>query len=416
MILPRIGALFDQLMRRSKAAGELALARTIADNFQRLVTGHTAFGTWARDLHLRGALAAWTVHGGWLRLPHAPTGADGERLIALAGAFADVAELRAQAVMGVSPDAALPAPVYVRLVAQTAVRQGYTAGAETAGEAGGATHKVWVRSYPAKRHRDWHDHLEGQRIPREEQFTLPGGPHRGARVDGPHDWQHLPSFSEWANCGHAVIYVVGERVGKPGQGPASGHAKIEGMQFEQIREGVNYQVLDSNLPRQQTEKILRALVQRDLFALVSRYPLKGISLQPRIIRGTARPNGLYNSGVISVATERAPQSYGNPWIPGETWSVSEAGPDLAAALRRTLVHEFGHHMMAAADWTEELVREAYNRALERGVFITEYSQANWQEYFCEALAASIFHGKSLQTYDPDAYTLVETVIGRLLGR
>ncbi|RIH91642.1 hypothetical protein Mgrana_02452 [Meiothermus granaticius NBRC 107808] len=29
----------------------------------------------------------------------------------------------------------------------------------------------------------------------------------GARVDGPHDWDHLPDPADWANCGHALIYV-----------------------------------------------------------------------------------------------------------------------------------------------------------------------------------------------------------------
>ncbi len=66
--------------------------------------------------------------------------------------------------------------------------------------------KVWVRAWPRKEHRDWHDALEGVTIPEEDLFTLPGGPNAGAQVYGPRDWEQVPDPGEHLNCGHALRY------------------------------------------------------------------------------------------------------------------------------------------------------------------------------------------------------------------
>lgn len=72
-----------------------------------------------------------------------------------------------------------------------------------------AEYKVWVRAWPRKEQRDWHDALEGVTIPEDHKFTLPGGPNAGAQVYGPRDWEAVPKPGEHLNCGHALRYQRG---------------------------------------------------------------------------------------------------------------------------------------------------------------------------------------------------------------
>lgn len=69
-----------------------------------------------------------------------------------------------------------------------------------------AEFKVWVRAWPRKAVRDWHDELEGVSIPIEASFILQGGPNAGARVYGPRDWQSVSDPGEHMQCGHALRF------------------------------------------------------------------------------------------------------------------------------------------------------------------------------------------------------------------
>ena len=71
----------------------------------------------------------------------------------------------------------------------------------------GTPWKRWVRVFPRKAHRGWHDALEGMTLPEDELFVLPGGPNSGSAVYGPRDWDRLSQAGEWSNCGHALQYL-----------------------------------------------------------------------------------------------------------------------------------------------------------------------------------------------------------------
>lgn len=201
MIGPRVGELLDELVASMQARSETV---------ERWLIREAAAGDmpklreWIARGYLRGELVAWGVHAEWLVLPRL------ERTIIRtlaenAREFAVQMQARAVAVYGSQRG---PDPkAYVNLLADVVARQSWTAGAEQAGEAGGARFKQWIRAYPSKRRRDWHDLLNGVSIPIAASFVLPGGPNRNASVDGPHDWARLPDPGEWINCGHAVIYL-----------------------------------------------------------------------------------------------------------------------------------------------------------------------------------------------------------------
>ena len=84
----------------------------------------------------------------------------------------------------------------------TAERQ--TVGLEVVADEAKLGYKTWVRIYPVKEPRRWHQALEGRTIPRDALFTLGL---TGQQCRYPHDWEMVPEPGEWMNCGHSVVYT-----------------------------------------------------------------------------------------------------------------------------------------------------------------------------------------------------------------
>lgn len=159
-----------------------------------------------------GALANWRNHAIWLAgIGRLPDNASLEKLLAEAGEYAGRVETRALAVF--AKEQPLTPKTYIRLLAAVTVRHGWTKGGEAAAEAGDARFKQWIRAYPTKQRRDWHDRLNGTSLPLDVKFVLPGGPNVGRLVDGPHDWDSLPDAREHINCGHGLIYTREASIG-----------------------------------------------------------------------------------------------------------------------------------------------------------------------------------------------------------
>jgi hypothetical protein len=156
---------------------------------------------------LGAQLKAWALHATGLDLPNLPPLSVQGLIAERALAFADGVVARVSAVYG-SDQPPISPKLYVDLMADVAVRRGWSEGAETAAKEAGALWKTWIRVYPVKHPRDWHVALEGRTIPERAKFILPGGPNVGKRVDAPHDWDSVPDPREWMNCGHAVIYTL----------------------------------------------------------------------------------------------------------------------------------------------------------------------------------------------------------------
>jgi len=204
MTLEKLGRILDRTVQRMERKGRREIAERLKEMVRR--GEFTALRKWAMTGHLGSQLKAWALHATWLDLPGLPPAAVQGELVERAVAFADDVVARVSAVYGTGEPPISPR-LYVRLVADVAARRGWSEGAEVAAEKGGARWKVWVRVYPVREPRDWHVALEGQTIPENVKFVLPGGPNAGQRVDAPHDWDAVPDPAEWINCGHAVIYT-----------------------------------------------------------------------------------------------------------------------------------------------------------------------------------------------------------------
>ncbi len=210
MTLEKLGEIIRRLEERFEREGR----RDLLERMYRLIDRGDIWvlWNWAANMRLVSAQAAWTAHAMWLKgLKAHPPPARLECMIQRAYDWGGVVAARFQAVM-VRERPGIHPRLWLKLAVRAGVRGGWAEGAREAAEEAGAGFKTWIRTWPAKEPRDWHDALEGKTIPANALFTLPGGPNIGAKVEAPHDWQRLPDPAEWINCGHAVVYTPHARL------------------------------------------------------------------------------------------------------------------------------------------------------------------------------------------------------------
>ena len=210
MTLKKLGEIIQKLEAKFEREGRRDLLERMAKLIDRgdiWVLWH-----WAVNMRLISASTAWATHALWLKeLKATPPPARLERMIQRSAKWGNLVVARFQAVM-VREKPGIDPRLWLKLVVRAGVRGGWAEGAREAAQEAGAGFKTWVRTWPAKEPRDWHDALEGKTIPAKMLFTLPGGPNAGRQVEAPHDWARLPDPAEWINCGHAVIYTPHARM------------------------------------------------------------------------------------------------------------------------------------------------------------------------------------------------------------
>lgn len=204
MTLEKLGEILDREIERLRRIGRVKVAERLLEMVRR--GEYRALREWAASGHLGAQLKAWALHATWLNLPILPSLSLQKLLVERATTFADDVVARVSVVYGTGEPPVSP-KLYVDLIADVAVRRGWSEGAKAAAKEAGALWKTWIRVYPVKHPRDWHAALEGRTIPEKAKFTLPGGPNKGKKVDAPHDWDSVSDPAEWINCGHAVIYT-----------------------------------------------------------------------------------------------------------------------------------------------------------------------------------------------------------------
>ena len=175
--------------------------------------------------------------------------------------------------------------------------------------------------------------------------------------------------------------------------------------------------VDAISPRER--EILSAFTADDL-ELLKRNPLSAMGFPATIeIRGE-QINGAYmpvsGMGSVHVATKRSRASFGNGWKPGAfgdgaSWSVSGAAATAEEAVKRTLIHEFGHHVhIIMGEPSDSVVNAAYASAMANRTAITAYATSNAKEYFAESFAAYRYYPDDLRRIDPGAFAMVEEVL------
>ena len=182
-----------------------------------------------------------------------------------------------------------------------------------------------------------------------------------------------------------------------------------------IQVGVHVRSFYSALPEEPTREVLQAL--RDdsrLLSFLERHPLGRLEFSARL----PGPGwlGFYDptTGDLTVNAFRAPDTFGLEFRPQGLESVSLAGGDLVQAMKRTLYHELGHHILKEAG--PEEIRQIENlRRSGRAFPISKRARDGAWEYFAETYSAYRFED-SLADKDPDGYHMVEYMLGLLWNR
>ncbi len=190
------------------------LPRVRRDILHKLLPALLAQPEAARDLLIRvmagayatGVQTGWVVHGSLLGgVPTALTGAVAREWRNRAMEHGEFIANRFGRLLELEPTVA-QLTRHAAVAGESSVWRGQDEAAQEVATLAEAEWKVWVRAWPRKEHRDWHDLLEGVAIPEEDLFTLPGGPNQGVQVYGPRDWARVPDPAENLNCGHALRY------------------------------------------------------------------------------------------------------------------------------------------------------------------------------------------------------------------
>jgi hypothetical protein len=78
-----------------------------------------------------------------------------------------------------------------------------------------------------------------------------------------------------------------------------------------------------------------------------------------------------------------------------------------------LVHEIGHHLIF--ERTTQLVNIIKPAFLKSQNPISQLASLNWEEYFCETLAAHIMYPTELEKYDQIGYNMIQEALETLRG-
>lgn len=186
--------------------------------------------------------------------------------------------------------------------------------------------------------------------------------------------------------------------------------------FEQVRpEVIATDGVLANLSAREIGNVLRAVAMAGTLDFLKRHPLRAIVFWPGLRdHESVRITGRYvfrstdqDYRTLYLDSARQPVTYGASFIPGKTYSVSLAGKNRVDAMRRTLVHELGHHVLEVCPELRRLLLKAYK--VQRRTPVTIYGERLPDEYFAECFAAYVFHRKALERHDPVGYKMVVEV-------
>lgn len=166
-----------------------------------------------------------------------------------------------------------------------------------------------------------------------------------------------------------------------------------------------------------------------LHGALAAHPLSKLAIVKAVtVRGEKSASaGVYNkaTGVIQVRGDRPPGSWGKPFEPGSTWSMSHCAPTHDEAIARTTLHEIGHHLFHQDKALQAAAVKAYESHPRttvgnspRGHTVTQfakpgfsrYAEKSASEYMSEALCAYVYNRAALKKYDPAAHALAEKMV------
>ena len=173
----------------------------------------------------------------------------------------------------------------------------------------------------------------------------------------------------------------------------------------------HYRSLSSDMSRAGTGRVLAALDGSPALDIFKARRITKITLARMMQEGI---NGFYEplTGVVHVGTARRAESYGRPFEPGTSWSVSSAGSDKFDAMGRTLIHESGHHLQAiGGSDVSKIAATAFRNSYARP--ITQYGKRSASEYVAETWAAYHAEMDKLRSFDPVGVKMMGDIVQKL---
>jgi hypothetical protein len=179
----------------------------------------------------------------------------------------------------------------------------------------------------------------------------------------------------------------------------------------EIKAGVHFRRVESDMSREDTRRILRVLERPEILRALQQMPIRQILICRLPEQGTS---GVYSYDDRTVTLNSARKMgvhFGETFRPGSTGNMSAATTNKLESLRRSLLHELAHHF----EWMGEagkLISDAFSNPGKRP--ITRYAATpNWREYFAESLVAYFVEPEALLKHDPTGSMMVKAVLAAI---
>lgn len=180
-----------------------------------------------------------------------------------------------------------------------------------------------------------------------------------------------------------------------------------GVREERIRRGVQYQEGVSRLSKSETEEVLRGLNQAGLTEYLKTRPLTELSFKPLPQPRKGFLAGQYDEieQRLTVHSSRPSDTYRQDFRPIKLAAFSETAIDAIQAIKYSMVHEVGHHILGdlrlRSGWLGRI-----EQAFAKGGRISQRAAYDWEEYFCECFVAFMFNPGALRVFDPDGHAMI----------
>lgn len=264
--------------------------------------------------------------------------------------------------------------------------------------------KQWLRLAARAERRVWHDALNGVTIPYSQKFRL-SSPRGIYLIDRPYD-PALP-VGEKIGCGHGTRLLLPEEAEL--NASSNGIWKLEVHQ-ERIRKGVQFEEGISKLSKAETDEVLRGLNQAGLTEYLKARPLKELTFQPLPQPSKGFLAGQYDEleQRLTIHSSRPSGTYGQDLKPSKLEAFSASAPDAIQAIKYSMMHEIGHHLLLDLKSREGWIEQIQN-AFAQGGRISQRAGRNWEEYFCESWVAHTFNPGALKAFDLFGHAIIERV-------
>jgi hypothetical protein len=163
------------------------------------------------------------------------------------------------------------------------------------------------------------------------------------------------------------------------------------------------------------DRLTRVFEDMGVAQWLKEHPLTRLELTHKVLDlQDVEVNGMYSFKfqTVQVATMRSTDEYHKVFDWQRVHSVSSTGDSPTETVRRTLVHELGHHV-------HNILRHTDLETFEKTLIVnflaggTLYAQSSAYEYFAESFALYVFFRQDLRDRDPRGYAMMEMALFRV---